>query len=247
MSEIQEISDFFLVLFFSFQFSCSVMSNSLRPHGLQHTRLPCPSPTQRSLLKLMSIESVMPSNHLILCLQLHWGIIDKIVRYLKCATWRCAICIHHQRIPLIELISTSITSHVYLSFFLPSFLSVRTFKFLLLLLLNCSVMAIFATTWTATRQASLSFTISRTLFRLMSIKSVVPFNHFFLCRPLLLLPSIFPSSRVFSNESALCIRWPRYWRFIFNNFYTFCLYEFDLFLDSTYMMLCSICLSLTFA
>ena len=130
------------------------------------------------------------------------------------------------------------------SFFLPSFLSVRTFKVLLLLLLSCLVMAIFATTWTATCQASLSFTISRSLLRLMSIKSVIPFNHFFLCHPLL-LPSIFPSIRDFSNESALRIRWLKYWRFIFNNFYAFCLYEFDLFLDPTYMMLCSICLSLT--
>ena len=85
----------------SVQFSCSVISNSLQPHGLQHTRLPCPSPTQ-SMLKLMSIESVMPSNHLILC------------------------------------------------------------------------------------------------------------------HPLLLLPSIFPSIRVFSNESVLHVRWPKYWSFSFS-------------------------------
>ena len=84
------------------QFSCSVMSSSLRPHGLQHTRLPCPSPTPKSLLKFMSIELVMSSNHLILC------------------------------------------------------------------------------------------------------------------RPLLLLLSIFPSIRVFSSESALCIRWPKYWSFSFS-------------------------------
>ena len=86
----------------SVQFRPSVMSDSLQPHGLQYTRLPCPSPTPGSLLKLISIESVMPSNHLILC------------------------------------------------------------------------------------------------------------------HPLLLLPSIFPSIRVFSNESVLCIRWPKYWSFIFN-------------------------------
>ena len=86
----------------SVQFSRSVMSDSLRPHGLEYTRPPCPSPMFRSLLKLMSIESVMPSNHLILF------------------------------------------------------------------------------------------------------------------RPLLLLPSVFPSIRIFSNESALCIRWPKYWSFSFN-------------------------------
>ena len=69
---------------------------------------------------------------------------------------------------------------------------------------------------TAARQASLSITNSRSSLRLMSIESVMPFNHFILCHPLLLLPSIFPGIRVFSNESALCIRWPKYWSFNFN-------------------------------
>ena len=67
------------------------------------------------------------------------------------------------------------------------------------------------TPWTATRQASLSITNSRSLPKLMSIQSVIPSNHLILCRPLLLLPSIFPSIRVFSNESALRSRWPEYW------------------------------------
>ena len=62
----------------------------------------------------------------------------------------------------------------------------------------------------------LSFTISQSLFKLMSIKSVMPFNHLILCHPLLLLPSIFPSIRVFSNESVLRVRWPKYWSFSFN-------------------------------
>ena len=66
------------------------------------------------------------------------------------------------------------------------------------------------------RQASLSITNSRSLPKLMSIESVMPSNHLTLCRPLLLLPSIFPSIRVFSNESALCIRWPKYWSFSFS-------------------------------
>ena len=66
---------------------------------------------------------------------------------------------------------------------------------------------------TAVCQASLSFTVSRTLLRLMSIESVMPSNHLILCRPLLLLPSIFPSIKVFSNESPLGIRWPNYWSF----------------------------------
>ena len=65
-------------------------------------------------------------------------------------------------------------------------------------------------------QASLSITNSRSLFKLMSIESVMPPNHLILCRPLLLLPSIFPSIRVFSNKSALHIKWPKYWSFSFN-------------------------------
>ena len=65
-------------------------------------------------------------------------------------------------------------------------------------------------------QTSLSFTVSQSLLKLMSVESVIPSNHLFLCCPLLLLPSIFPSIRVFSNESALGIRWPRYWSFSFS-------------------------------
>ena len=72
------------------------------------------------------------------------------------------------------------------------------------------------TPWTAARQASLSVTNSQSLTKVMSIDSVMPSNHLILCHPLLLLPSIFPSIRVFSNESALCIRWPKYWSFSFN-------------------------------
>ena len=70
-----------------------------------------------------------------------------------------------------------------------------------------------ATPWTAARQTSMSFTISRSLLKLMSVESVIPSNHLILSHPFLLLPSIFPSIRVFSNESALHIRWPKYWSF----------------------------------
>ena len=75
---------------------------------------------------------------------------------------------------------------------------------------------LFATPWTAARQASLSITNSQGLLKFMSIKSVMPSNHLILCRPLLLLNSIFPSIRVFSNESVLHIRWPKYWSFSFS-------------------------------
>ena len=74
----------------------------------------------------------------------------------------------------------------------------------------------FATPWTAARQASLSITSSQSLLKLMSIELVMPSNHLNFCCPLLLLPSIFPSIRVFSNESVLHIRWPKYWSFSFS-------------------------------
>ena len=81
-------------------------------------------------------------------------------------------------------------------------------------LLSC--VRLFATPWTAARQASLSITNSRSLLKFMSIELVMPSNHLILCHPLLLPPSVFPSIRVFSNESALRIRWPKYWSFSFN-------------------------------
>ena len=81
---------------------------------------------------------------------------------------------------------------------------------------SLSHVQLFASPWTAARQASLSFTISQSLLKLMSIESMMPPNHLILCCPLLLLPSIFPRVRIFSNESALCIRWPNYWKFSFS-------------------------------
>ena len=81
---------------------------------------------------------------------------------------------------------------------------------------SLSCVWLFATAWTTACQASLSFTISQSLLKLMSIESVMPSNHLILCHPLLPLPSLFPSIRVFSNELALCIRWPKYWSFSFS-------------------------------
>ena len=80
-------------------------------------------------------------------------------------------------------------------------------------LLSC--VQLFATPWTATHQASLSISNSRSLLKLTSIEWVMPSNHLILCHPLLLLPSVSPSIRVFSKESALPIRWPKYWSFSF--------------------------------
>ena len=75
---------------------------------------------------------------------------------------------------------------------------------------------LFATPWTAAHQASLSFTISQSLLKFMSIESMMTSNHLILCHPLLLLPSIFPNIKVFSSESVLHIRWPKYWSFGFS-------------------------------
>ena len=106
--------------------------------------------------------------------------------------------------------------------------SSNTFKLLLLLrasmipihqfssVQSLSCVQLFATPWTAAHQASQSITNSRSLLKLMSIESVMPSNHLILCRPLLLLPSIFPSIRVLSNDLVLLIRWPKYWSFSFS-------------------------------
>ena len=88
-------------------------------------------------------------------------------------------------------------------------------QFSSVLLLSC--VRLFVIQWTAAQQASLSITNSQSLLKLMSIESVMPSNHLIFCRPLLLLPSIFPSIRVFSNESVLHIRGPKYWSFSFSN------------------------------
>ena len=87
---------------------------------------------------------------------------------------------------------------------------------LLAQLVQISRVQLFVTPWTAVHQASLSITNSRRLLKLMSVESVMPSNHLILCRPLLLLPSTFPGIRVFSNESALRIRWQKYWGFCFS-------------------------------
>ena len=90
----------------------------------------------------------------------------------------------------------------------------RSVQSSLVQLLSCA--RLFATPWTAARQSSLSITNYRSLLKLMPIELVMPSNHLILCCPLLLPPSIFPSIRFFSNESALHIRWPKYWSFSFS-------------------------------
>ena len=98
--------------------------------------------------------------------------------------------------------------------FNPEELGCLSGKFVVVQSLSCALP--FVTPWTAVLQASLSFTVSHSLLKLISIESVMPSNHLILCHLLLLLPSIFPSIRVFSNEWAFHMRWPRYWSFSFS-------------------------------
>ena len=114
------------------------------------------------------------------------------------------------------------SSPIYLPIFILTELSVIVFNLVatewsqfISVQLLCHVQ-LFATPWTAARQAALSITNSRSLLKLMSIESLMPSNHLILCHPLLLPPSIFPSIRVFSNESVLWIRWPKDWSFSFS-------------------------------
>ena len=90
------------------------------------------------------------------------------------------------------------------------------FRGIVVVVQSLSLLQLFVTTWTAAHQASLPFTISRSLLKLMSIESMMLPNHLILCHPLLLLPSVFPNIRVFSDEPALRIRWPKYWSFSFS-------------------------------
>ena len=93
---------------------------------------------------------------------------------------------------------------------------IRIFQSRISSIQSLSCVWLFATPWTAAHKASLFITNSQSLLKLISIESVMPSNHLILCCPLLLLPSIFPSIRVFSNESVLHIRWPEYWNFSFS-------------------------------
>ena len=108
------------------------------------------------------------------------------------------------------------TSVRYLTLDWNSLLSLFSNFVVVVVIQLLSHVQLFATPWTEAHQASLSFTISWSLLKLMSVESVMRSNYLILCHPLLLLPSIFPSIRVFLNESAICIRWPKYWSFSFS-------------------------------
>ena len=181
----------------SVQFSHSVVSNSLGTHGLQHARLPCPSPTPRAC-----------SNSRLSSQWCHPTISPSVIPFSSCLQSFPA----SGSFPRSQFFASggqSIGASASASaceFYGVQFQSVQS--------LSC--VWLFATTWTAAPQASLSITKSRSLLKLMSIESVMPSNHLTLCHPLLLLPSVFPSIRVFSKESVLCIKWLKYWSFNFS-------------------------------
>ena len=179
----------------SAQFSRSVESDSLRPHGRQHARPPCPSPT-------LSVYS----NSCPLSRWYHPAISSSVFH--SPPTFNLS---QHQG--LFKWVSFSHQVAKVLEFQLQH----QSFQWWFLInQFSHSVMSDFATPWTAAHQASLSITNSWSPPKPMPIESVMPSNHLILCRPLLLLPSIFPSIRIFSNESALRIRWPKDWSFSFN-------------------------------
>ena len=122
-------------------------------------------------------------------------------------------CLHQIPSPISHSLwlTLSITNLYELSFVLRFHISVQFSA-----VQSLSRVRLFGTPWIAACQASLSITNSRSLLKLMPIESVMPSSHLILCRPLLLLPPIPPSIRVFSNESTLCMRWPKYWSFSFS-------------------------------
>ena len=107
-----------------------------------------------------------------------------------------------------------LTSSLHFSPQVPA--QLKGFSIFSIVVQSLSCVQLFVTPWTAAYQASLPFTTSQSLHKLMSIESVMLSNHLILCHPLPLLPSVFPCIRVFSNESGLCIRWPKYWSFSFS-------------------------------
>ena len=160
----------------------------------------------------MSIESVMPSIHLTLCcpLLLPPSIFPSIRIFsdetVLLIRWPKYWSLSFNLSPSNECSGVSSFRMHWLDHLAIQFSSVQLLSHVLL----------FATPWTAAPQASLSITNSQSLPKPMSIESAMPSNHLILCRPLLLLPSIFPSIRVFPNVSALYSRWPKYWSFSFN-------------------------------
>ena len=151
----------------------------------------------------------MENNLKNICVYTFLAVHLKLTQYCYCKS--IALQFKKRNIPPLMTLEQSINKH-WLDLALLVLLSADMSLVVRLL----SHLWLFATPWTAARQASLSLTISRSLLKLTSIELVMPFSHLILCHPLLLRLSIFPSIRVFCNESALHIRWPKYWSFNFS-------------------------------
>ena len=177
--------------------SHSVMSDSLRPHGLQHAGLPCPPPTPG-----------VCSNSCPLRQWCHPTISSSVTCFSSCP----------QSFPASGSFPKTLFQGPSNLFFVSNWYLPSTLQELnhVLSVQSLSHVQLFATPWIAARQAFLSITNSRSSLRVTCIESVMPSSHLILCRPLLLLPPIPPSIRVFSNESTLRKRWPKYWSFSFS-------------------------------
>ena len=187
------------------------MSNSVRPHRWQPTRLPCPwdSPGKNTgvgchfLLQCMKVKSESEVAQL-------------------CPTFSDPMDSSPPGSSVHEIFQARVLewgaiafSNMHTSRIYNLIPDIHIYVVVVVQLL--SRVWLFATPLTVVLQAFLSFTVSWSLLNLMSIELMIPSNHLILCCPLLLLPSIFPSIRVFSNELALCIRWPKYWGFSFSS------------------------------
>ena len=225
-----------------YQFSCSVPSNSLQPHGCSMPGFPVHHQflelaqthvylvgdaiqLSHPLLSLLLLSSVFPSirvfsNESVLFIRWpkYWSFSFNISPSMNIQKWfplGLTGLISLQSKGLSRVFSyTTVQKHHFFGTQLSLWSNshIHTFSSVQLL----SRVQLLMTPWTAARQASLSFTVSQSLFKLMSIDSVMPSNHLILCHLLRLLPSIFPRITIFSNESALCIRGPKYGSFSFS-------------------------------
>ena len=194
----------------SVQFSSVTQSCPTQwPYGLQHARLLCPSPTPRAC------SNSCPSS-----LWCHPTISSSVVPFSSClpsfpASGSFPMSQFASGGQIIEASASAsvlpMNIHGWLRLGLTGLISLLSSSDQ-----SLSRVWLFVIPWTVACQASLSITNSWSLLKLMSIESVMPSNHLILCHPLLLPPSVFPSIRIFSNESVLCIRWPKYWSFSFN-------------------------------
>ena len=179
------------------------------------------SEVARSCLTLSNpMDSSFPSSSIHGIFQarvLEWGAIAFSIVYLKCAKRVLSFLITQKRKKLITVIQICLLAIWWWWFHIEELAcQCRRHSVQFNSVQSLSRVRLFATPWTTARQASLSITNSRSPPKPMSIESMMPSDHLILYRPLLLLPSIFPSIRVSSNESALCIRWPKYWSFSLN-------------------------------